>query len=184
MKNIRRILTAAGVSLSVLTGVFAVEAPARAAVPRGWVHVLNMGTGQYLDDYAHNIDQGAPVYTYAQTGQSNQWWYVTMTSANQVVLSSWETEKCTDGWCTTKSYRNLRRSFNNTGELSEYNPWYDPYDNTASRSRWWYAAGDVGTYIHSADGDQGCLTSHAGSQVTIEGCRTGDRNQQWTVIYA
>ncbi|MFJ6770550.1 hypothetical protein ACIQOV_06175 [Kitasatospora sp. NPDC091257] len=124
------------------------------------------------------------MYTYAQTGQSNQWWYVTMTSTDSVVFSSYETQTCTDFFCTTKTYRNLRRNFNDTGELSEYNPWYDPYDNTATRSRWWYAAGDAGAYIHSADGDQGCLTAHAGSQVTIEGCRTGDHTQQWAVIYS
>ncbi|MFJ9444439.1 RICIN domain-containing protein [Kitasatospora sp. NPDC101235] len=184
MKSIRRILTAAGVSVSVLAGVFAVDVPAQAAVPRGWVHVQNVGTGQYLDDYANNTSQGAPVYAYPQTGQNNQWWYVTMTSTNNVVFSSYQTRSCDNLFCTDTKYRNLRRSFGNTGELSEYNQWYDPYDNTGTRSRWWYAAGDAGTYIHSADGDQGCLTAHAWSQVTIEDCRTGDHNQQWSVIYS
>ncbi|MER5637951.1 RICIN domain-containing protein [Kitasatospora sp. NPDC002227] len=184
MKKIRNTIAATALAAAALAGTMAVSTPAQAAVPNGWVHVQNVGTGQYLDDYAHNTSQGAAVYTWPQSGQSNQWWYVTMTSTNTVVFSSYETQSCANLLCDSKRYENLRRGFSDTAELSESNVWYNPYDNTATRARWWYAAGDAGAYIHSADGDQGCLTAHPWGQATIEGCRTGDHSQQWNVVYS
>ncbi|MEV7119399.1 RICIN domain-containing protein [Kitasatospora griseola] len=183
MKNIRRILTAAGVSLSVLAGVFAVEAPAQAAVPQGWAHLLNLGTGQYLDDYAHNTNQGAPVYTYAQTGQSNQWWWVDNNGNNTVSFSSYETQQGNGltGWW----YRNLTRDSGNRGVLGPQQRWQHDtrFGELPGEQLWYYVGGDAGTYIHSAAWNGDCLTAHSWGQVTVEGCRTGDHTQQWLITY-
>ncbi|MGW4383528.1 RICIN domain-containing protein [Kitasatospora sp. NPDC004531] len=183
MKNLRRILTAAGVSLSVLAGAFAVQAPAQAAVPQGWVHVVNVGTGQYLDDYAHNTAQGAPVYSYPQTGQSNQWWWVENNDGNTVTFSSYETQynNGIGGWW----YRNLTRDSGNGGVLGPQQRWQTDthFGHLPGEERWYYVAGDAGTYIHSAAWNGDCLTAHAWNQVTVESCRTGDHDQQWLINY-
>ncbi|MFF2625589.1 RICIN domain-containing protein [Kitasatospora griseola] len=183
MKNIRRILTAAGVSLSGLAGVFAVEAPAQAAVPQGWAHLLNLGTGQYLDDYAHNTNQGAPVHTYPQTGQSNQWWWVDNNDNSTVTFSSYETQQGNDlaGWW----YRNLVRDSGNRGVLGPQHRWQSDirFGSLPGEELWYYAAGDAGTYLHSAAWNGDCLTAHAWGQVTVESCRTGDHTQQWLISY-
>ncbi|MFJ9444440.1 RICIN domain-containing protein [Kitasatospora sp. NPDC101235] len=168
---------------AALAATVTMATPADAAVPQGWAHVLNLGTGQYLDDYAHNTNQGAPVYTYAQTGQSNQWWWVANNTNDMVTFSSYETQQ---GGAGTWWYRNLTRDTGDRGVLGPQQRWVGGrgFSQLPGEERWWYADGDAGTYIHSNAWNGDCLTAHAGGQVTVEGCRTGDHTQQWAIIYS
>ncbi|MFD8754609.1 RICIN domain-containing protein [Kitasatospora sp. NPDC059577] len=169
---------------AALAATVTMATPADAVVQQGWAHVLNLGTGQYLDDYAHNTSQGAPVYTYAQTGQSNQWWWVANNDGNTVTFSSYETQQ--SGGLGAWWYRNLTRDSGNGGVLGPQQRWGAGigFGTLPGEERWWYANGDAGTYIHSNAWNGDCLTAHAGNQVTVEGCRTGDHTQQWVISYS
>ncbi|MFF2750672.1 hypothetical protein ACFVVA_34705 [Kitasatospora sp. NPDC058048] len=137
--------------------------PSDAAVLQGWAHTLNMGTGQYRDDYAHNTSQGAPVYTYAQTGQSNQWWWVANNDGSTVTFSSYETQQ--SGGLGAWWYRNLTRDSGNRGVLGPQRRWGAGigFGTLPGEERRWYADGDAGTYIHSNAWNGDCLTAHAGA---------------------
>ncbi|MER5637952.1 RICIN domain-containing protein [Kitasatospora sp. NPDC002227] len=181
--------SAAAVATAVLTataaaGTLMLASPASADVPQGWAHIQNVGTGQYLDDYAHNTNQGAAVYTWQQTGQSNQWWWVANNPGYTVSFSSYETQQ--SGGLNAWWYRNLTRNSNNQGELGPQQVWVGGSGfsrGLPGEEKWWYAAGDAGTYIHSDAWNNDCLTAHPTGQVTVEGCRTGDHSQQWNIIY-
>ncbi|MFF0296058.1 RICIN domain-containing protein [Kitasatospora sp. NPDC004614] len=169
---------------AVLAATITAAAPADAMVQQGWAHIQNVGTGQLLDDYAHNTNQGAPVYTYAQTGQSNQWWWVANNTNSTVTFSSYETQQYSSvaKWW----YRNLVRDGGNRGVLGPQQLWTANigFGGLPGEELWYYVGGDAGTYIHSAAWNGDCLTAHAWGQVTVEGCRSGDHDQQWNVLYS